>query len=76
MENGFWESWKGGRFAALGQEHRYRKTKKVPKCLPRRPAFTWQGLGLTSENFIPEVKMGEKDLRDLELLFNTLEYPK
>lgn len=27
MENGLWESWKGERFADLGQEHKYRKKK-------------------------------------------------
>lgn len=63
LENDFWESWKEGRFADLGQEHKFRKTKQVPKCLPRRSTFTWQSLGLTSEKLIPGVKTGEKDLK-------------
>lgn len=66
MENGLWESWKGERFADLGQEHKYRKkkpTKMVLKCLPRRSAFTWQSLGLTSEKLTAGVKMEERDLK-------------
>lgn len=39
------------------------KTKMVLKCLPRRSAFTWQSLRLTSEKLTPGVKMEERDLK-------------